>query len=99
MEDIIFGKNAVTEALIAGDREINKILISKSIHTDSKISPSTTAPVFSVPSKYPLFKDKNILIAIAGPTNKYASLWPPSQSNLVQTKSYNNTFIINKIMA
>ena len=27
--DIIFGKNSVMEALIAGDREINKILISK----------------------------------------------------------------------
>ncbi len=38
MEDIIFGKNAVTEALIAGDREINKILISKSIHSDSKLN-------------------------------------------------------------
>jgi len=38
MEDIIFWKNAVTEALIAGDREINKILISKSIHSDSKLN-------------------------------------------------------------
>jgi 23S rRNA (guanosine2251-2'-O)-methyltransferase len=38
MEDIIFGKNAVTEALIAGDREINKILISKSIHSDAKLN-------------------------------------------------------------
>lgn len=36
MDDIIFGKNAITEALISGKREINKILISKSIHTDSK---------------------------------------------------------------
>lgn len=27
--EIIFGKNSVMEALIAGDREINKILISK----------------------------------------------------------------------
>lgn len=38
MNDIIYGKNAVTEALIAGDREINKILISKNIHSDSKIN-------------------------------------------------------------
>lgn len=38
MEDIIFGKNSVMEALIAGNREINKILISKNIHTDNKIN-------------------------------------------------------------
>lgn len=38
MDDIIFGKNAVTEALIAGDREINKILISKNIHSCAKIN-------------------------------------------------------------
>ncbi len=36
--DIIFGKNSVMEALIAGKREINKILISKNIHTDVKIA-------------------------------------------------------------
>ena len=36
-DDIIFGKNAITEALISGNREINKILISKNIHTDAKI--------------------------------------------------------------
>lgn len=36
--DIIFGKNSVMEALIAGNREINKILISKNIHTDIKIA-------------------------------------------------------------
>lgn len=36
-ENIIFGKNAVTEALIAG-REINKILISKNIHSDAKLN-------------------------------------------------------------
>ena len=36
MYDIIFGKNAITEALISGKREINKILISKNIHADSK---------------------------------------------------------------
>jgi len=35
--DVIFGKNSVMEALIAGNREINKILISKNIHTDVKI--------------------------------------------------------------
>lgn len=39
MEDeIIYGKNSVLEALIAGNREINKIIIAKNIHTDSKIS-------------------------------------------------------------
>lgn len=37
MNNIIFGKNAVTEALISGKREINKILISKNIHSDNKI--------------------------------------------------------------
>jgi 23S rRNA (guanosine2251-2'-O)-methyltransferase len=36
--EIIYGKNSVMEALIAGNREINKILISKNIHTDVKIS-------------------------------------------------------------
>lgn len=36
--DIIYGKNSVLEALIAGDREINKILISKSIHSDAKLN-------------------------------------------------------------
>lgn len=36
--DIIYGKNAVMEALIAGDREINKILISKNIHSDNKLN-------------------------------------------------------------
>ena len=37
MDDIIFGKNSVTEALISGTREINKILISKNIHSDAKL--------------------------------------------------------------
>ena len=37
MDDIIFGKNSVTEALIS-NREINKILISKTIHADAKIN-------------------------------------------------------------
>ena len=36
--DIIYGKNSVMEALIAGNREINKILISKNIHSDNKIN-------------------------------------------------------------
>ena len=36
--DVIYGKNSVMEALIAGEREINKILISKNIHTDVKIN-------------------------------------------------------------
>lgn len=37
MNNIIFGKNSIMEALIAGDREINKILISKNIHSDNKL--------------------------------------------------------------
>lgn len=37
MDNIIFGKNSVMEALISGKREINKILISKNIHNDNKI--------------------------------------------------------------
>ncbi len=36
MNDIIFGKNSVLEALLSGKREINKILISKNIHSDNK---------------------------------------------------------------
>ena len=35
--DFIYGKNAIIEALTSGKREINKILISKNIHTDTKI--------------------------------------------------------------
>ena len=38
MEDVIYGKNAVTEALEAGTREINKIWIANNIHTDNKIA-------------------------------------------------------------
>ena len=36
--DFIYGKNSVLEALISGKREINKIIISKTIHTDTKIN-------------------------------------------------------------
>lgn len=36
--EIIYGKNAIIEALISGEREINKILISKNIHSDSKLN-------------------------------------------------------------
>lgn len=36
--EIIYGKNSVLEALMAGNREINKILISKNIHSDSKLN-------------------------------------------------------------
>lgn len=36
--DIIYGKNAIIEALLSGKREINKILISKNIHGDAKIN-------------------------------------------------------------
>ena len=38
MESIIYGKNAVIEALESEEREINKIIISNNIHTDGKIS-------------------------------------------------------------
>ena len=37
-ESIIYGKNSVLEALISGNREINKILISKNIHSDAKMN-------------------------------------------------------------
>ena len=37
MDDIIYGKNSVLEALVSGEREINKILISKNIHSDVKL--------------------------------------------------------------
>lgn len=36
--EIIYGKNSVLEALISDNREINKILISKNIHSDVKIN-------------------------------------------------------------
>lgn len=36
--EIIYGKNAIIEALISGEREINKILISKNIHGDAKLN-------------------------------------------------------------
>ena len=35
---IIYGKNTILEALTAGSREINKILISKNIHSDTKLN-------------------------------------------------------------
>ena len=38
MDNVIYGKNSVLEALIAGEREINKILISKNLHSDAKLS-------------------------------------------------------------
>lgn len=37
-ESIIYGKNSVLEALISGNREINKIIISKNIHSDAKMN-------------------------------------------------------------
>ena len=36
--DVIYGKNSVLEALLSGNRDINKILILKNIHTDVKIN-------------------------------------------------------------
>lgn len=36
--EIIYGKNAVLEALIVGNREINKILIANNIHSDNKLN-------------------------------------------------------------
>ena len=38
MDDMIFGKNSVLEALTTGNREINKILISKNLHSDAKLN-------------------------------------------------------------
>lgn len=37
-ESIIYGKNSVLEALSTDNREINKILISKNIHSDAKLN-------------------------------------------------------------
>lgn len=37
-QGIIYGKNSVLEALVAGNREINKILISNNIHADNKLN-------------------------------------------------------------
>ena len=37
-DDVIFGKNSVTEALISGERQINKIIISKNLHSDVKLN-------------------------------------------------------------
>ena len=37
-DDVIFGKNSVIEALTSGTREINKILISKNLHSDVKLN-------------------------------------------------------------
>jgi len=36
--EFIYGKNAIIEALISGNREFNKILISKNIHSDAKLN-------------------------------------------------------------
>jgi len=36
--EFIYGKNAIIEALLAGTREFNKILISKNIHSDPKLN-------------------------------------------------------------
>ncbi|MBR6098583.1 23S rRNA (guanosine(2251)-2'-O)-methyltransferase RlmB [bacterium] len=38
MDEIIYGKNSVMEALISGQREINKIIISKNLHSDTKLN-------------------------------------------------------------
>ena len=35
-QNIIYGKNSIIEAILSGERQINKILISKSTHCDSK---------------------------------------------------------------
>lgn len=36
--EVIYGKNSILEALMAGEREFNKILISTSIHSDNKLN-------------------------------------------------------------
>lgn len=38
MEDIIYGKNSVLEAIESQNREINKVIIANNIHTDNKIA-------------------------------------------------------------
>lgn len=38
MDDIIYGKNSVLEALLSGERKFNKILISKNIHSCNKLN-------------------------------------------------------------
>ena len=37
-EDMIYGKNAILEALAADTRVINKIIISKALHSDAKLN-------------------------------------------------------------
>ena len=37
-EDIIYGKNAILEALVSDTRVINKIIISKTLHSDAKLN-------------------------------------------------------------
>ena len=65
--DIIYGKNAVMEALIAGEREINKILISKNIHSDNKLNKikelaKENGVVFQFVAKEKLFRMLNLTI-------------------------------------
>ena len=53
--DVIWGKNSVLEALSAGNREINKIFISKTLHSDTKLNTITD-----------LAKEKGIVFQFVG---------------------------------
>jgi len=80
--NIIFGKNSVKEALISKNREIDKIIILNTIHTDSKISEikqlakeSGVVFQFVGGDKFYPYKEYNHqgIIAIVSPV-KYVSL-------------------------
>ena len=69
MNDIIYGKNAVMEALIAGDREINKIIISKNIHSDNKLNKikslqEKTVLYFNLQQKKNSFRMQNLITRV-----------------------------------
>jgi len=71
--EAIYGKNAVIEALTAGTREINKILISKNLHSDAKLNQikelaQAKGVIFQfVPAEK--FQGVNGLIHAEGPVN------------------------------
>ena len=95
--DVIFGKNAVTEALISGNREINKILISKNIHTDNKIArikelASEKGIVFQFVGRekfqpYDEFNHQGVIAQIS--PIKYMDL-----DEFLQTKSHTNSSLV-----
>lgn len=95
--EVIFGKNAVTEALISGKREINKILISKNIHTDSKINKIKELAIekgivfqFVGKDKFQPYEEFNHqgIIAQVSPIN-YADL-----DEFLQSKNHTNSSLV-----